>query len=240
MKTEQNILCWGRPISLEEAAALLVPDSVVKKPLAPPLAEHSSAEVTPLTPIQSQIWAALTARPLNERQIALLEIYWRARAAGEPALAVEEAARRLTAIVGVDSTRAVDFVKGALRSFGRRLLQTLERPPVQIGKDRMGGGVADEIPLLALLAIQAGPSGENRHILTADGAVAVAAALGINSNGMAAGGLMTGDPALDDMDEIVMAAMSRGALALVQRVQRAKGLSFDETLRALASLAGAG
>ncbi len=197
-------------------------------------------DIKPMTGIQAQIWAALTSRPLNERQIALLQIYWQAWAAGEPAISIEEAGRRLAQEVEVEQGKADDYVKGALRSFGRRLFQTLERPPLKFGKDLMGNGVADEIPLLALLSILTGPSGENCHRLTDDGAVAVAAALGLNANGIAAGGIQTGDPALDDLNEVVTVAMTRGAYASLLRVQRSMGLSFDATLMALAALAGAG
>ena len=205
-----------------------------------PLPAAPSLDLHPLSPVQAQIWAALTNRPLNPRQVALLEIYWRARRAGEPALAVDEAARRLAAVFGVAHKLAVDYVKGALRSFGRRLLQTLARPPVKMGHDIAGHGVADEIPMLALLSIEVGPAGESRHRLTGDGAAAVAVALGMNADGMAAGGVQTGDPALDDPDAVVTMAMSRGAAALLLRVQRSLGLSMDATLKALAAQAGTG
>lgn len=237
--TDSPILCYGIPLP-PQALALLIEQGALKLPAPPEVATPAIPNIKPMTKIQAQIWAALTSRPLNERQIALLEIYWRARAAGEPALSVEEAARRLSQAVDVDPAKAVDFVKGALRSFGRRLFQTLERPPLKVGKDRMGDGVADEIPILALLSIETGPMGESRHRMTDDGTAATAAALGINANGMAAEGLQTGDPALDDPDEVVTVAMTRGALALLLRVQRAMGLSFDSTLKALAAQAGAG
>jgi hypothetical protein len=110
-----------------------------------------------MTADQAPIWKALTGRPLNDRQVAVLEIYWHAKEAGEAALPVEEVARRLASAVEVDPGKAVDFVKGALRSFGRRLFQTLNKVPLKIGKDSLGDGVADEIPLLELLAISTGP-----------------------------------------------------------------------------------
>ena len=71
------------------------------------------------------IWNALSNRVMNHRQIALLEIHWRARRDGEGPLSVEEAGRRLMEDVGEGEAPAVDFVKGALRSFGRRLTSAL-------------------------------------------------------------------------------------------------------------------
>jgi hypothetical protein len=47
--------------------------------------------------------------------------------------------------------------------------------PVRVGRDCRGEGVADEVPLLALVDIVSGPMGEARHRLTEDGAAAVAA-----------------------------------------------------------------
>ncbi|MGH6905738.1 MAG: hypothetical protein ACREIR_23715 [Geminicoccaceae bacterium] len=196
---------------------------------------------TPLTPVQGQIYAALTRQPpLNPRQRELLAIYWRARRDNEPALSVEEAGRRLATALGLEPARAAAYVRGALRSFGRRLLQTLDRLPLRIGRDRYGDGVADEIPLLALLAIETGPTGEVCHRLTADGAAAVAAALGLTAAGQPAGGLQTGDPALDNPDAVVAVGMTRLAAALLLRVQKTLGLSLDATVKWLTAQAGAG
>lgn len=233
------VLCYGTQLP-SEALVVLIEQGILNPSPTPGAVAATIPDIKPMTGVQAQIWAALTSRLLNERQVALLEIYWRAWAKGEQALSVEEAAHRLAQGIEVDPAKAVDYVKGALRSFGRRLYQTRERPPVKLGKDLMGNGVADEIPLLALLSIATGPSGENRHRLTDNGAVAVAAALGLNAHGMSAGGLQTGDPALDDPHEVVTVAMTRGACALILRVQRAMGLSFDATLKALAAQAGAG
>jgi hypothetical protein len=186
------------------------------------------------------IWAALTGRPLNDRQIGVLEIYLQARATGEPPLSVHEVGRHLAEALGLDPTRASDFVRGVLRSFGRRLLQTLKRPPVRIGQDGLGNGVANEVPLLALLGVSSGSSGEVRHRLTDNGAAAVAAALAMTSAGKAAGGIQTGDPDLDDPNEIVTIGMTRLSAALVFRVQRSFGCSIDETIQRLTAKAGAG
>jgi hypothetical protein len=209
-------------------------------PPAPPPGPDGFSAFTPLTPVQGQICAALTHRPLNPRQTELLAIYWRARSDQEPALSIEEAARRLVAALGLAPARAPAYVRGALRSFGRRLLQTLDRLPLRIGRDRLGDGVADEIPLLALLTIETGPTGETRHRLTDDGAVAVEAALGLTTAGQPAGGLQTGDPALDDPDAIVAVPMTRLAAALLLRVQKSLGLSLDATVKWLTAQAGAG
>ena len=109
-----------------------------------------------------------------------------------------------------------------------------------MGHDVHGDGVADEIPLLALVSIETGPYGESRHRLTDDGAAAVAAALGLNDQGTAAGSVLTGDPALDDLDAVVTMGMTRLAAALLLRVQKSMGLSMDATIKALTAQAGAG
>lgn len=88
--------------------------------------------------------------------------------------------------------------------------------------------------------IETGPSGENRHKLTDDGFIAVGAALGITAQGYAASGIQTGDPEIDDPTAIVRPAMTRLSHALLLRVQASMGLSFDDTIKALAGLAGAG
>ena len=236
------VVGYFTPLSPEAAAALVKGGFVPPQP-PPPAGTAPPPKPPPLQPLsdlQAQIWAALTDRPLNTRQTALLEIYWRARKAGEPALPVEEAAQQLASAVDLEPDRAVDYVKGSLRSFGRRLLKALKRPPVRIGYNRMGEGVGDEIPLLALLSIETGLMGEARHRLTDDGFVAVTAALGMTAHGMAAGGILTGDPALDDPDAVVTPAMTRMSYALILRVQESLGLSIDETIKALTAKAGAG
>ena len=194
-----------------------------------------------LTKVQGEIVVALTRTPpLNERQVAILEIYWTAYTQGEPPLPIETVATRLAAkapVIAIDPTRAADYVKGALRSFGKRLFGALTRVPVQIGRDRMGDGVADEIPLLAMFSIEKGLSGEARHRLTPDGAAAVAAALALNAKGEAAS-----SPAAegDDPDEIVTFPIRRSTAALVMRVANSKEIGLDEALRVMTALAGAG
>ena len=107
---------------LPPAAAKLLAENGFLPPYSPsPPAAPAAAPVVglkPLTPVQGQIWQALTGRQLNERQVALLEIYWRARQAGEPPLSVDEAGRRLATTFGIEHKLACDFVKGSLRSFG--------------------------------------------------------------------------------------------------------------------------
>jgi len=210
------------------SVGLPLPDA----PLAPP------AIGTSLTKVQGEIVVALTkSPPLNERQVAVLEIYCNAYSHGEPALSIEMVGTRLEDKVAIDPARAAAYVKGALRSFGKRLFAALSKLPVQIGKDAMGGGVADEIPLLALLSIEKGPTGETRHKLTADGAAAVAAALALNAKGEAASSPPAGT---DDPNEIVTLAMTRLAAALIMRVAKSKGIGVDEAVKLMTALAGAG
>ncbi|WP_201281728.1 hypothetical protein [Methylosinus sp. Ce-a6] len=236
-------LVYGIPLP-PDALALLAAQGLL--PAAPPPPPPPPLPIAPppaappalpkLTAPQTRIWRALTLRPLNVRQTELLAIYWRAWRAGEPALAVEEAARRLAGRIDVGE-RAVDFVKGALRSFGRRLYSTLDKAPVRVGTNRHGEGVADEVPLLALVDILTGPSGEARHRLTDDGAAAVAAALGLGAAGAPSGGLAAPD---DDPEEAVLVGMERNSAALLFRVQQAWKCDLDETVRRLAAMAGAG
>jgi hypothetical protein len=244
MKTNKGkMVVYGLPLSDAAVASLqanghLPDDREAESPT--PSSGASKPSLQPLTPVAQQIWAALSGRPLNDRQIALLEIYARACAAGEPPISVQEAGRRLVqALDDLGPARAEGFVKGSLRSFGRRL-RTLKRPPVRLGYDRNGDGVGDEVPLLALLEISTGPSGEVRHRLTDDGVAAVAAALALTSAGHAASGVQTGDAVLDDPDQVVSMGMTRLAAALLFRVQKGLGLSMDDTIKTLAAQAGAG
>ena len=189
-----------------------------------------------LSKVQGEMVTALTKKPpLNERQVAILEVYWQAAKAGEPPLAVDAVATRLVGKVTVDPARAAHYVKGALRSFGKRLFAELSKVPVRFGKDAMGDGVADEIPLLAMFDITKGSMGEARHKLTPDGVVAVTAALALNSRGEAASSTAAGDP-----DEIVTLAMTRGTAAQVMRVASTRGLGIDGALRLMTALAGSG
>lgn len=191
-----------------------------------------------LTKVQGEIVSALTKKPvLNPRQVRCLEIYWTSATGGEPALSVDEVGNRLAAQGVVGQDQAADFVRGSLRSFGRRLRSALTKVPVQHGKDAMGDGVADEVPLLAMFAVGKGPTGEVRHRLTHDGVVAVQAALALNGKGQAAGSVMDGG---HDPDEVVALGMTRMAAALITRVAQAKGVGVDEAVRLMAAMMGAG
>jgi hypothetical protein len=229
------------PVPAHQAAPIIAALGLIPPDLDLPLPMSAAPLPTgsPLTKTQGEIVAALTKKPpLNERQIAILEVYWDAHRRGEPALSIEAAATRLAQKIAVDPARGEDFVKGALRSFGKRLFATLSGiPPLKIGRDAMGDGVADAIPLLAMLSIEKGPSGEARHKLTPDGAVAIAAALALNVKGEAASSSVTG---ADDPDEIVTLAVTRLAAALVMRVARTRGIGTDDAVKLMASLAGAG
>jgi len=85
---------------------------------------------SPLTKMQGEVVSALTKKPvLNLRQVSCLEIYWKAATNGEPALAVDAVGTRLAAQGVVNPRQATDFVRGSLRSFGRRLRSTLTKVP---------------------------------------------------------------------------------------------------------------
>lgn len=192
----------------------------------------------PLTKVQGEIVSALTKKPvLNPRQVTILEIHWKATTSGGQPLSVDAVGARLVAEGGAEPNQATDFVRGSLRSFGRRLRATLTKVPVQIGKDMLGDGVADEIPLLAMFDISKGATGEVRHRLTHDGMIAVQAALGMNGKGNAAGSV-TGED--HDPEEMVTLGMSQGAAALIMRVAASKGMGVDETVRLMTAMMGAG
>ena len=193
---------------------------------------------SPLTKMQGEIVSALTKKPvLNLRQVSCLEIYWKAAMNEEPALAVDAVGTRLATQGVVNPRQATDFVRGSLRSFGRRLRSTLIKVPIQVGKDIVRDGVADEIPLLALFDISKGLTGEVRHRLTQNGIVAVQAALAMNGKGKAAASVMDEDY---DPDEVVALAMTQGAAALIMRVAQTKGVGVDEAVRLMTMMMGAG
>jgi hypothetical protein len=231
-------LVVGLPLPPEAVQCLKRNGFLQFPPLPPPGARAATGGFIPFIPLtsgQGRICAALTRQPLNSRQAALLGIYWHAYREGESALSIEDAGRRLAAAAGLDPARAADYVRGALRSFGRRLLRTADAAPsADEGRNHPGEGGGDAIPLLALLAIETGPSGEARHRLTDDGAVAVATALGLGRGGTEAEG------GSDDPDAVVAVGMSRAAAALLLRVQHTLGLGIDDTVKTLAAQAGAG
>lgn len=232
-------LAFVYPLPPDKVAAALAAVGLASfAPLQAAVPVPPACPALTLTKAQGEIASALTRKPpLNERQVAILEIYWQAHRQGEPALPIEIVAARLVQKIEVDPAKAVDYVKGSLRSFGKRLFGALSKVPLQLGRDAMGEGVADEIPLLAMISIQKGAGGEARHKLTSDGAIAVAAALAMNSKGEAAS-----SPAsdTDDPDEMVTLAVPRSAAALVMRVAATKGIDIGEAMKLGAALAGAG
>ena len=134
-------LCLGPIVPLtQQAIDLLINNGLIPPPASPPAAITTppGAAPQPVSAAVSQIWRALTDRPLNDRQTLVLEILWRAKQAGEPALPVDEVARRLAAAGTIDPDRAIDYVKGAYRSFGRRLFQTLAPDARQNRRQRQG------------------------------------------------------------------------------------------------------
>ncbi|TGQ83739.1 hypothetical protein EN850_03065 [Mesorhizobium sp. M8A.F.Ca.ET.207.01.1.1] len=111
--------------------------------------------------------------------------------------------------------KAEAHVRGAIRSFGRRLTAALDKIPGRFGHDRHGYDVFDEVLSLALFDVVVGPSSEKRHKLTDEGLVAVTVALRLTEDGQAADELQSGDPNFDDPDEVLMVSTSRLAAALL-------------------------
>ena len=223
------VLGWFYPLPTELAA------SVKAKPGGEPPAPPSAAEAThpgyrPLTQVQGEIHAALSYRPLNPFQVLMLGVYHQAYVDGLPGLSVDEMASRLKAKSDVDPKRAADFVRGGIRSFGKRLRQTLTVVPVVYGKDSMGDGVADETPLLAMFTVTLGSMGERRQALTDDGAVAVAAALGLVNQHVGEGA----------DDTVVALGMSKHSADMLNRVAATKGVSLDKAIQWMTAQAGAG
>ncbi len=234
------ILCFGQPLPPEAVKLLeangFMPSDPPPVP-SPPTDANASNKLTPLTKTEALIWRALTDRPMNDSQIALLELHWRARRDGEPPMSVDEAARRLAQGGDVAyAGKAADYARGAMRSFGRRLTSALEKKPV---KDD-GDASVDGFPFQLLFAIDSGPRGEVRHRLTDAGYRAVAAALGMPACGHSAAGVQTGDVALDDPNEAVEFGMSKLSAALIMRVQRSLGVPIDEAIRVMTTRMGAG
>jgi hypothetical protein len=235
------VLAYAVPLTATEADAIKSLGIKLPAPLVTTQQDgkggHAADKSIAVPPLQGEIAAALTKQPLNERQTAVLEIYAEAWRDQEGPLPVAEIAKRLVAKDLATADRASDFVKGALRSFGKRLLQTLSKPVLKIGKDHMGDGVVDNIPLLALFHVSKGSTGETCHQLTEDGAAAVALALGMTSAGKAASSPLADH---DDPDEMVAVAMKRSSYALLLRVQNGMGGGLDDAVRHSTAMAGAG
>jgi len=200
----------------------------------------STESLQSLTPVQQRIWAALTRRPLSNRQATVLEIYFQAHLAHEAPLSIDEVGSRLAKALGLPRKRASAFVIGSLSSFGRRLANNKKGSAKN--SDHEAGSHADsgESPSRALLSSERGSRCKIRHRLTYDGLIAVAIALGINGRGIAATSASRGDPVLDDPNAVVMVGMTRASASLLLRIQKSVGQSMDATVRALAERARAG
>jgi len=221
------------------AAGFQLPEQPAPVPEAKNQPEVETPAIQPLPQIQQRIVVALTRQPpLNERQVATLEVYWDAYHETNAALPISEIAARLVKRGIVDPARAEDFVKGALRSFGKRLNGFAnESVALLLGVDRFGDGVADSVPLVVLLDIRKGKNGEACHRLTKDGAAAVSVALGLpKPNANAA----KGEPSMEDLDETVSLGMSRRAALMILRVAKTRGISVDEAIIQMTAAAGAG
>ncbi len=211
-------------------------------PPAPGAADAPAVEmpvIQPMPRIQQRIVLALTRQPaLNERQVAILETYWAAYHESKQALPISEIAARLVKRGIVDPARADNFVKGALRSFGKRLNGFANEPVAWVSSvDRCGDGIADPVPLVVLMEIRKGKNGEACHRLTTDGATAVAAALGLPKPGP---GAADDKPGKEDLDEVVSLGMSRRAAVMILRVAKTRGISTDEAIIQMTAAAGAG
>lgn len=191
-----------------------------------------------LTKIQQEIAAALTSRTLNNRQIGVLEAHLRNFRAGGGQMTIHSVATYLVERGDVhDHAQAVKYVEGALRSFGKRLKATLTKIPFRIGKDPIGDGVADAVPLLAMFSIVKDDHGQTRHRFTQDAEAAVALVLGAKASGMAASSpLQEGE----NVNEVVGLLMSANAAALIERVTKTLGVTRDEAILHMTALAGAG
>ena len=222
-----------KSIFTPEAVSALVAHGLIPGEKAPaeakPAAEPKSVPtLQSLTPLQKEIHKALTYRQLNQNQVALLWIYLEASYSKKGALSIEIAAASLAKKTGYSWAEAEKNVEGCLRAFGKRLNKTLKKIPLKIGKDKHGDGVADELPLLALVKIEKGANG-TRHQLTADGEVVTELLLSTSDLGL---------PDATPIEPMVNAEIKASTAELLLKAQTELGLSFDETLLHLAGLAG--
>lgn len=206
--TKPFVVCAGIPLPQEVVDRLRAEGFLPDLPQVAPVA---SPQPVSLTRAQERIWRALTDRPLNPRQRELLEIYWDAREEG--AINVPEAGRRLAARIDLPGDDPIDFVKGSLRSFGKRLFKTHDMP-------------ARDVPLTTMLSIEE-TDGATSHRLTEDGTIAVEVALGLSRKDAS-----DGAP--------VLLAMSPLSAALILRVQADLGCSIDAAIQAMTARMGAG
>lgn len=203
----------------------------------------SLADLTLLTARQQEIADALLAPKMNDSQVRVLQVHLQNYRAAGPHVPAETVADRLLEDSLAESSNrelVINKVKGALRSFGKRLNRTLTgHIPCRIGVDRKGEGVADEIPLLAMFSLHKDNFGRMCHRLTEDGAVAVAQVLGSNLAGVAASNPMP-QAGNEDQEEIVGLAMTRLSAALIERVAQSLGMTRDEAIRHMTAQCGAG
>lgn len=194
-----------------------------------------------LTTKQQVIVKALTYRPLNVTQIGVLEAHLRNIKSGSGHLSINKVAEYLVERYDLDTMMsAVNEVKGALRSFGKRLkafMPTQSDIPHRRGKDKFGDGVADPVPLLAMFSIFKDGNGDTRHRFTEDAAIAVALALGSSASGTACSVVWQES---DDPNEVVGVPMKLWSAAVLYHAAANQGLSVDEVILQWGSLAGVG
>lgn len=198
-------------------------------------------DVKKLTKRQQVIVQALTYLPLNVTQIGVLEAHLRNFKSGGGHLSINKIAEYLVERYDVETMMsAVNEVKGALRSFGKRIktfMPIQSEIPNVLGKDKFGEGVADPVPLLAMFSIFKDGNGVTRHRLTEDAATAAALALGSSAAGTACSVVLQEG---DNPNEVVGVAMSLKSAAVLHQHAKNQGLSLDEAILHLGSLAGVG
>lgn len=205
----------------------------------PKIIELPASSCITLTGVQQEIAEALTNRPLNERQVCILEKYLINFKSGGGHVDVDSVAKYLLENVKEVETqkKAVEFVKGSLRAFGKRLNGTLTKPPGRRGKDKFGDGVLDEVPLMAMIDFFKDAHGQTRHKLTEDGAAAIAMVLGAKASGMAASSTLQDG---ENENEKVGLFMTVKSAALLFRVAKEMGVTLDEAILSMTAAAGAG
>lgn len=209
-----------------------------EEPSQPKAFFDQMANTLKVTKCQQEITAALTNRTLNDTQIGVLEAHLRNFRGNGGHLSIASVAKYLVEHCNVENLEiAAQYVEGALRSFGKRLKTCLSTIPTRHGRDRMGDGVADEVPLLAMFSIVKDDLGQTRHRLTEDGAAAVSLALGAKASGIAATSSWQEG---DNLDELVGLSMSVKAAALIERVAKTMGVTREEAILHMTSMAGAG
>ena len=187
-----------------------------------------------INPELQPLVSALQDGVLAPNQEILLRNHYYNKLGGGAPLSVAQLGHSLIS-EGMATTHeeAEKLVSGAYRALGRRLNKFLPNPPMRVGRDRSGDGVADPVPLMAMFEICRDLNGKARHLLTANGATAVGLALGLESDL---------DSSMDDTYPTPPVALAMDSLtaALVLRVARTWECSVDDALRRMTSAAGAG